>query len=83
MPWLLWIGVFIHLRVRRHVSNGVMAGGQRGDGLQCFRNRRIFGNFNASSENFLTSAVGKDKSLKYYRKIIELGPPTLQVPRPP
>ena len=50
---------------------------------QVFRNCRMFGNFNASSENFRMFAVSKDKGFEFYRKIIELGtlPPTLQVPR--
>ena len=39
-----------------------------------FRNRRIFGNFNASSEHFRTFAVGKDKAFEFYRKIFELAP---------
>ena len=39
-----------------------------------FRNHRIFGNFNVSSENFPTFAVGKDKGFEFYRKIFELGP---------
>ena len=33
------------------------------------------------SKNFQTSAVGKVKGLEFYRKIFELGLPTLQVPR--
>ena len=43
----------------------------------------IFGNFNASSENFRIFAVGIEKSFEFYRKIFHLGPPTLQVPRRP
>ena len=47
--------------------------GQGGHALQFFRNRRIFRNFNASSENFRTFAATKDKGFEFYRKIIELG----------
>ena len=32
--------------------------------LPCFRNRRAFGNFNVSSENFRTFAVGKEKGFE-------------------
>ena len=42
---------------------------------QLLRNRRIFGNFDASSENSRTFAVGKDKGFGCYRKIIKLAPP--------
>ena len=41
---------------------------------QYFQNRRISGNFNASSENFRTLAAGENKGFEFYRKIIELGP---------
>ena len=51
-----------------------MAGG-RGPWSPSFRNRRIFGNFNVSSENFLNFAVGKDEGFEFCRKIFELGPP--------
>jgi len=40
----------------------------------------IFGNFNASSENFQTLAVNTDKAFKFYLKIIELGPLSLKLP---
>ena len=50
---------------------------------QYFPNRRISGNLNASSENFRTLAAGENKGFEFYRKIIELGPPTLQLPRRP
>ena len=55
---------------------GIVAGGDRGDhGLpNFFRNRRIYGNFTASLENFRTIAVGEDRGFEYCRKIIELGP---------
>ena len=46
-----------------------------------FRNRYIFGNFNASSKHFRTFAVGKGKGFEFYRKIFELSPPNLQMPR--
>ena len=42
---------------------------------QFYRNHRIFGNDGFSSENFRTFAVGKEKGLKFYRKIFELAPP--------
>ena len=59
-----------------------MAGGQEGRRHpQPFRNRRIFGNFVVSSDNVRTFAVCKDKGFEFYRKIFELGPPTLQVSR--
>ena len=45
--------------------------------LQFFRNRWIFVNFNVLSKNFQTSTVGKVKGLEFYRKIFELGLPTL------
>ena len=64
----------------QYTFTGAVAGGQGGHGPQFFRNRRIFGNFNASSENVRTFAVGKGRGFEFYRKIIELGPPTLQVP---
>ena len=51
--------------------------------LQFFQYSWIFGNFNASSENFWILAVSKDKGFEFYRNIIELGPPTLQVSRRP
>ena len=38
------------------------------------RNRRIFGNFDALSEKFLSSAMGKEKGFEFYRRVIELGP---------
>ena len=58
--------------------------GVRGDhGSQFFRSRQIFRNFNGSSENFRTFAIRKDKGFEFYRKIIELGPPILQVPQRP
>ena len=50
---------------------------REGHGPPIFSNRRIFGNFNALSEKFWTSAVRKDKGFELYRKIIELGPPLL------
>ena len=56
-------------------------GGEGATPTKFFQNRRIFGNSNASSENFWTFAAGKDKGFEFYRKIFELGPPTLQVPR--
>ena len=34
-------------------------------------------------KNFCTFAPGKDKGFEFYRKIFELGPPNLQVPRCP
>ena len=55
-------------------GRGVVAGGRGPWPPQLFRNRRIFENFNASSEHFLTFAVGIENSVKFYRKIIELGP---------
>ena len=39
--------------------------------------------FNVSLEYFRTFAVGKDTGFEFYRKIFELGPPTLLVPRRP
>ena len=33
-----------------------------------FLNRRMFGNFNVSSENFWTFAVGKDKGFEFIAK---------------
>ena len=42
---------------------------------QFFLNRRIFENFDISSDNFLTFDVGKCKGFEFYRKMIELGPP--------
>ena len=61
-----------------------MAGGQEGPWPhQFFRNPRIFGTLNVSSENFCSFAVGKDKVSEFYKKIFELGPPTLQLPRRP
>ena len=33
-------------------------------GPQFFRNRKIFGKFNASSENYETFALGKDKGFE-------------------
>ena len=52
-----------------------MARGAGGPSLpQLFRHRRIFGNSNASSENFQTSTVCKDKCFEIYQKIVE---PTL------
>ena len=50
---------------------------------QFSRNRRIFGNFNAPLENLWAFAVSKDRCFEFYRKIIEIVPPTLQVPRRP
>ena len=46
-------------------------------GLQHFRNRCIFRNFNTSLENIRTLVVGIDKGLESYRKIFELAHPTL------
>ena len=61
-----------------------MAGRGRGPcHLQIFFRSSDFGNFNASSENFQTYAVSKDKGFEAYLKIIELGSPILQVPRHP
>ena len=60
-----------------------MTGEQGTWSLQSFRKRQVFGNFNASSENFRTFAVGKDNSFEFYREIVELVPPTLQVSRRP
>ena len=45
------------------------------------QNRWIFGNSNVSSENFRTFGVGKDKGFEFYRKIFELGPTALHLPR--
>ena len=42
---------------------------------QFFQNYQIFLNFTALSENFWTSAVGKDKDSEFYWKIFELSPP--------
>lgn len=58
-----------------------MASGRGSHDHQICRNRRIFRNVNASSENFRNFAVGKDKGSEFYWEVIELGPPTLQVPR--
>ena len=52
-----------------------MAGGQGAMPLQLFESRRIFGNVDASSENFQTFVVSKDKGFEVHRKVIELGPP--------
>ena len=49
--------------------------------LQFFLNRRIFEYFIVSSENFRTSAVGRDDGFEFYRKIFEVRPPALQVLR--
>ena len=49
--------------------------GKVGHDHQFFRNRRIFEGVNASSENFRTFGVSKNKSFEFYRKIIELGQP--------
>ena len=46
-----------------------------------FEIRPIFGNFDASSENFRTFAVGREKGFELYQKIIELGPAARQVPQ--
>jgi len=52
----------------------VAIGGQEGPwSLQFFRNRRIFGHFNVSLENFRTFAAGKDEDFEFHRKIFELG----------
>ena len=48
--------------------------GREAMATEFFRSRRVFGNFNGSSENFRTSAVGKDKGFELYRKIVELAP---------
>ena len=63
------------------MARGVMAGGgTRGHGpptsSKSFDSRK----FSASSENVRTCAVSIDKSLEFYRKIIEIRSPTLQVP---
>ena len=61
-----------------------LGGGETGPWpTKYFRNRRILRNFDTLSENFCTFAVGKDKGFQFYRKIIELGRLTLQVPRRP
>jgi len=63
---------------------GVLAGEGRGLWLSQFcRKLLIFGKFNASSENFRTFPVSKGKRFEFYRKIIDLAHPTLQVPRRP
>ena len=64
-------------------KQGHRGGGQEGPWPPIFRKRRILGNFDGLSANFRTYAVDKDRGLEFYRKIIELGPPTLQVPRRP
>ena len=45
-----------------------------GHGLHNFSKSLDFGNFKASSENYQTFAVSKDKGFGFYRKIIELAP---------
>ena len=40
-----------------------------------FRNHRILGNVNASSENFRIFTVRKVEGFEIHRKIFELGPP--------
>ena len=57
--------------------------GQGGHGPYNFFEIVGFRSFNASSENFRTFAICKDKGFELYWKVIELGPPTLQEPRPP
>ena len=47
-----------------------------------FQNLRIFGNFNASPENIGLFFFVKT-GFKFHRKIVELSPSTLQVPRRP
>ena len=65
-------------------NQGVVVGGRQGSmATQFFRNRQMFGNFDASSEDFWTFAVGKNKSFEFYRKVIELDLSSLLVPRRP
>ena len=58
-------------------TRGIVAGGGQGAiPLKLFGNRRIFGNVDASSENFQTFVVSKDKGFEVHRTIIELGSPS-------
>ena len=58
-----------------------MAGGQGAMAGLFIRNRRIFGNFNASSENFRTFAVGEGKGFELCGKSLNLAHSTLDLPR--
>ena len=59
-------------------------GGGRGPWpLQLFEIVGFYRNVNASSENFWIFVAIKDKGFEVYWKIIELGPPTQQVPQAP
>ena len=58
-----------------------MAVGTGGHGLPISSKSSDFRKFTALSENVRTFAVSIDKSFEFYRRIIELRSPTLQVPR--
>ena len=58
-----------------------MAGGTGGHGPPISSKSSDFRKFNALSENVRTFAASIDKSFEFYRKIIEIRSPTLQVPR--
>ena len=68
-------GTLANILDKRITAPGASWPGGRGIiAPQYFSNRRIFGNINAASENFRTLAIGKDNSLKFSPKIIELDP---------
>ena len=58
-----------------------MAEGQGSHGPPISSKLSDFRKFNASSENARTFAVSIDKGFEFYRKVIELRSPTLEVPR--
>ena len=58
-----------------------MAEGKGGHGPPISWKLSDFRKFNASSENARTFAVSIDKVFEFYREIIELRSPTLQVSR--
>ena len=65
--------VFYHMHKCK--TRGMVAGeGARDHARKFSRNRQIFGNFDALSEKFLSSAMGKEKGFEFYRRVIELGP---------
>ena len=63
-------------------TRGVVAGRAGGPWSPNFSKSLDFQKFkNVLSEKFWTFAVGENKGFKFYRKVFELVPPTLQVPQ--
>ena len=61
----------------------VAEGGRGSHGSMFFKNHRTFGNYKVSSGKLQIFGVGKDKGFEFYRKVFELGSPTLHVLRRP